>query len=335
MLVSTHARAYFAQNPSSPACLKNGVDLLVKRHVRDCRRGKPRRQPYEGQYLQPTQDGHMLELVGTKQDVLARQSLWARSRSLSPDSRGYLPTYAANLFKPLSDEALACFQKGSGNELLDIGDRPAKMRATHSSSALAVNVFDYWSDSPDAVLNALGLPTPAVRLAFESQFETGLGGTPPNLDVCFELANRTVIGIESKFTEWLTPQPLKKELFKPKYFPAGPGLWGGRGMQSAQTLAEDLRDGRLRYRYLNAAQLLKHALGLSCSAKPFHLVYLYFDVRGREGEAHISEVQDFAARLGGDVSFHYRTYQGLFELLQQNSQPHDDYVNYLRSRYFS
>src|SRR4051812_26106555 len=112
--------------------------------------------------------------MASKQKVLSEQALWAHSQGLAPDPIGYLATYEANLFKPLSATALACFQSGSGNELVGAAQRPAKMSALHSSSALVVNVFDCWVEQPDVILAALDLPTGAVSMRFEAQFPTGL-----------------------------------------------------------------------------------------------------------------------------------------------------------------
>jgi hypothetical protein len=156
-----------------------------------------------------------------KQTVLANQLRWVQSRGLQPDARGYVVNYAANLFCPLSRAALQCFEGGSGNELAGVGERPAKMSALHSSSALVVNFFDRWIDQPDVILEALDLPTGGVSMRFESQFATGLRGIPPNLDAAIKWADGTWLGIESKFTEWLTPKPPDKDSFKDKYFPDG------------------------------------------------------------------------------------------------------------------
>ena len=99
----------------------------------------------------------------SRADIQARHLKWATARGLSPAENGYLPTYQDNLFHQLSETALASFARGSGNELVDAAGRPAKMRALHSSSALAVNVFDYFAPTPDKALHALGLPTDRAR----------------------------------------------------------------------------------------------------------------------------------------------------------------------------
>lgn len=270
-----------------------------------------------------------------KNQVLTQQAEWARSRGLQPDERGYVASYQANLFKPLSPAALSSFGLGSGNELRGTSFRPAKMSALHSSSALAVNVFDYWCDRPDLMLAALGLPTGGMPLKFEAQFPTGLDGNPPNLDVAVRWADGTWLGIESKFTEWLTPKPAGKEQFKPKYFPEAQPLWGTWGLPGSQKLAMLISGGATRYRVLDATQLLKHALGLACSGSKFELLYVYYDVPGAESELHKAELDDFAGRIAGDFPFHVRRYQEVFEQLKNRATVDDaEYLEYLQARYF-
>jgi hypothetical protein len=273
--------------------------------------------------------------MSSKRDVLARQVQWATSAGHAPNAKGYLAAYESNLFRPLSALTLSCFQAGSGNELVGAGDRPAKMSALHSSSALAVNFFDYWAEQPDVILAALGLPTGGVSMRFEAQFPTGLDGNPPNLDVAIRWADGTWLGVESKFTEWLTPKAPGKELFRSKYFPAAGALWGDCGLTRCQELAADLSAARVTYRYLDAPQLLKHALGLAASGSGFELLYIYYDEPGAPSDVHKEEAHDFGRRIGGDFPFHVRRYQDVFQRQAASvGAPHQPYLEYLTSRYF-
>src|SRR5258707_1392016 len=77
------------------------------------------------------------------------------------------------------------------------------------------------------------------------------------------LANGTPVGVESKFTEWLHAKTQQRETFKQKYFPDGPGLWQARGLRQSQALAQAMGSGAKVFRHFDAAQLLKHALGLA------------------------------------------------------------------------
>jgi hypothetical protein len=271
-----------------------------------------------------------------KKAILANQSVWATKAGLKLDAKGYFSSWEENLHRPLSGRALASFRRGSGNELEDVKNRAAKMRAAHSSSALVVNVFEYWSASADRVLSALGLPAGGQSVSFEAQFATGLEGGPANLDICVERANGSLVGVESKFTEWLTPKPASKEYFKQKYFPADRGVWESVGLRGAQRLAQDIHARAKHFRYLDAPQLLKHALGLAVSKRPFALYYLYYDCAGREAELHWAEIQDFQHRVGEDFPFHVGTYQQVYKRIREQAAEFDSaYLAYLDARYFS
>lgn len=169
--------------------------------------------------------------MSTRHELLARQRRWAEAAGHVVDERGYLPSVEANLFRPLSELAQRDFAHGSGSELVGTPTRPAKMRALHSSSALAVNVFDFWHGrDAGPLLRALGIDGELAALRFEAQFPTGLGGTPPNLDVALDLADGTVVAIESKFSEWLTPKSPNHQQLSAAYFKAGAGVWARRGL---------------------------------------------------------------------------------------------------------
>jgi hypothetical protein len=272
----------------------------------------------------------------SKTAVLVEQRTWARRAGLVLDDRGYLPSWQDNLQNPMSAHALAAFLRGSGNELQESKGRPAKMRAAHSSSALVVNFFDYWSESPDRVLGALGLAQGAKSLRFEAQFPTGLEGEPPNLDICIERTDGALVAVESKFTEWLAPKSASKECFKPKYFPSDRRLWERLGLWGAQRLAEDIHAGVKRFRYLDAPQLLKHALGLATSARAFELCYLHYEVHGAEADVHRAELQEFSRAVAGDFPFHAMTYQQAYERIRHECAAGDAaYQEYLAARYFS
>jgi len=269
--------------------------------------------------------------------VHQQQRAWALRNGLYVDARGYLATVEANLRHPLSAVARAAFDNGSGSELRDGPSRPAKMKALHSSSALAVNVFDYWSERNTApLMAALGLPESAGSPMFEAQFPTGLPGNPPNLDLAIELQSGAVVGFESKFTEWLTPKDSKREHFKPKYFASPEGLWALRALPACQTLVAQIHAGAEVFRYLDAPQLLKHALGLATQcADRFSLHYLYFDcVAGKESTLHRAEIDRFSVLVGPELRFRAFSYQQLFRRLElANGTADGGYLHYLQERY--
>jgi hypothetical protein len=273
--------------------------------------------------------------MSSKSDLLAVQRRWAESHGLAVDSRGYLTRYEVNLFKPMSAATLNAFNKGSGSELRPTKTRPAKMSALHSSSALAVNVFDRWVDSDARLLaTALNLRSRIQSIQFEEQFPTGLPGNPPNLDVALDLVDGHVIGIESKFSEWLTPKSKTKVPFKDKYFSAGQDVWESVGLPQSQKLAARMQNGEIQFRYLDTPQLLKHALGFATRlGSNFSLHYLYFDWPGKESIAHRDDIGRFAAQVGPELRFNALSYQDLFCSFATIPGIDKSYLDYLTARY--
>ena len=274
--------------------------------------------------------------MSTKSQLQLHQFDWATTAACSPDIRGYLASYELNLFQPLSKEAHRAFTEGSGSELLPKEGRPAKMAALHSSSALAVNAFDYWAGKPlSSIASALGIEQTPANLRFEAQFPTGLGGTPPNLDLAFTYPNGHILGVESKFSEWLTPKPSNKQYFKEKYFQEGKFLWTQAGLPNTQELADRLQKHEQVFRHLDAAQLLKHMLGLATAAPgQTSLYYIYYDCPGQESSIHRSEIEEFASLIGKDMKFYWASYQQFFGRLRTDlGDSHQQYMNYVTERY--
>jgi len=274
--------------------------------------------------------------MSSKTTLHQQQLDWAAAALRQPDSRGYLASYDLNLFQPLSADAYRSFTNGSGSELLPTEGRPAKMAALHSSSALAVNAFDYWSGKPlSPIASALGVKQNPSHFRFEAQFPTGLGGTPPNLDLAFSYPDSHILGIESKFSEWLAPKPRNKEHFKAKYFPDDKLLWSQAGLPRAQRLAEAMQKQGRVFRHLDAAQLLKHMLGLAVAAPgQSSLCYLYFDCPGQESSIHRIEIEGFADSIGSDMRFYWTSYQQFFAKLRATlREEHHPYLDYVTHRY--
>lgn len=262
------------------------------------------------------------------------QRLWARNAGLQVDDRGYLPDVAQNLFGGMSAEVQAEFEQADGAELVDRDGRPAKMRSVISSSALAVNVFQHWRlNDPAPIGRALGLSAVATSIAFERRMRTGAGGTPPNLDVVLTLADGGIAGIESKFTEWMTRKTGQAASMAP-YFRKPETLWGRAGLTECERLARDINEGKKTYGYLDAPQLLKHILGLqNQKARPWALLYVWYDAEGEAGDAHREELADFGARVGAELTFRALSYQSMAQALTVEAQDSSEYLAYLKVRY--
>lgn len=262
-----------------------------------------------------------------------RQLTWARARGIVPDAKGYVDSLGQNLFVPLSDETRKQFSGGGGGEL------DYKMRALHSSSALAVNVFEYWRVSlrRSALASAIGTPCTIDVIDFEHKFPTGLPGEPPNLDVVLTLADRSIVAVETKFLE---PYHAHTPGLKAKYFGVEPGRWERYGYAYCEALASQLTAGGATFRWLHAEQLLKHILGLAKDGaetlNSWELLYLWYEVPGPVANRHRAETDEFARLTAADgIAFRSMTYQDLYAAMRLLAGVEDEpYIAYLGDRYF-
>jgi hypothetical protein len=263
--------------------------------------------------------------------VIEQQTRWAKSKGFEARN-AYLTSLGDNLRQELSTGALSDFERGSGGELRDRGIRPPKMHALRSSAALSANVFDYWrSHDPTPLQEALGLRDKITRISFEEHFSTGLRGNPPNVDVLLTQEGKNHVAIESKFTEWLSS---RERTLDPKYFPPGEDLWARQHLPNCQALALALRE-KPPFKFLDAPQLLKHALGLVRKRTGnYELYYIYFDWQCPEGKIHADEVARFGDLVGKEIKFRALTYQELFKRLDRSATLDDAvYLEYLHARY--
>jgi hypothetical protein len=114
---------------------------------------------------------------------------------LHVDQQGYVLEVKDNLVEGVDADLIKRdYENGSGQEW----DR--KIRAVHSSAALAANTFGFFKDKRDVLehMGARGFSCPRL----EAKCPSGLRGTPPNLDVLLE-SNQDVIGVES-LSQYLT-----------------------------------------------------------------------------------------------------------------------------------
>lgn len=131
------------------------------------------------------------------------------------------------------------------------------------------------------------------------------GGRHPWLDAAVETAN-CLIGVESKRYE---PFRDRKEAKLSDAYARD--VWGD-GMEQWCAMRDLLRAEPRRYRYLDAAQLVKHAFGIStqarkCGKEPV-LFYLFAEPPDATSvdvfAAHREEIADLADRVrGGRVRF--------------------------------
>lgn len=288
-----------------------------------------------------------------KKYIKAKQRIWGKSEGHKltggtkpkKGEKNYVDDIALNIFnQKLSSETLQDFKKGDGNETKDTNTRLAKMKALHSSAALPVNVFQYWQEkdvspilyacklinkrpfNPDALPN---------DVRFEQKFEISkdkkLFPKSPNLDVVI-VNDGKLFAIESKFTE---PYKKKQKGLSERYT-SNKSFW--KGIPHLEELANTISPENDKFKYLDAAQLVKHILGLKNTPKRksgFTLLYLWYDVIGKDGAAHREEIEQFATIAKSDgIKFRHITYQEvIINLSKEYYDGNEEYVDYLSDRY--
>ncbi|MGE0441435.1 MAG: hypothetical protein AB7S39_13190 [Gemmatimonadales bacterium] len=273
--------------------------------------------------------------------IRSSQRRWLATSGKSEGRDDYTQRVTENLFREMSSETNAEFEAADGHELERTRNRPAKMCAAISSSALAVNFFDSWRAKNCAALaKSLG-----VERIDHLQFEYKPAGYPvgprsPNLDVKLTCVGR-VVGVESKFAEPFRSSTGNAGLAA-KYFDQQGDLWSSVGLPGAQQLANGLRG---RWLHLDVPQLLKHLLGLGYEGKADGsgegevartLLYLWYDTGLPDAVDHREEVERFETLVVGDrVTFCSRTYQEVFGGLTPEAEPIPGWYEYMRSRYFT
>jgi hypothetical protein len=245
------------------------------------------------------------------------------------DEKGYVSEASQNLIAGVHlNDFEADLRQGDGNEL------EGKFRAAHSSSALAVNTFAPFKANPAE----LWLPGTGgfTNLHFERKCPHGLAGRrSPNLDVLADGPNG-VVAVESKCLEPLTPHVAK-------FAPAYESEIKDQRRQTAwfREMLRLVKEPRT-YRWLDAAQLVKHAFGLAYTFpdQPVTLIYLFWEPSNPEAypifAEHRAEVTRFAASIiGGGPEFVAMSYPKLWKLWDSHSEPEwlPAHVARLRARY--
>lgn len=281
--------------------------------------------------------------------ILAKQIQWALNQGISligsQGKRGrpaYTPDLNENLFEPLDPVVRKHFESGDGGEINGSPNNPSKMQAVHSSSALGVNIFQYWqrNNQIPKIAAACGFchrgNEISEKIVFEDKYLINSSFRyPPNIDVVIhnsDSARYKRFAIECKFSEAYTSQGdhgLKNKYLKlEKDWNDIPNLHG---------LAKKLCPDDNIFKYLHSAQLIKHILGLkkAFGKKGFRLLYLWYDVLGEEGSIHQMEIDRFIRiARSDDVKFHTLSYQDLIARLSaEYRSDHEKYVKYVTDRY--
>jgi len=281
--------------------------------------------------------------------ILVKQTAWAENRNISligsKGARGrktYTPELSLNLFESLSEEVKESFLKGDGNEILGSPDSPAKMQAVHSSSVLGVNIFHYWQriGMVSEIATACGFCNPgndvSEKIVFEDKYPIDSSfAFSPNIDVVIHnkpTSQYKRFAVECKFSE--AYGGMKHGGMKPAYLKIE-SIW--QGVPNLQNLASSISPDDDKFAYLHPAQLIKHILGLKkeCGKNGFRLLYLWYDVPGREGAVHRDEIDAFSQVAKSDkIKFHALSYQELIVKLNKRFRAdHGEYMSYITERY--
>ena len=219
------------------------------------------------------------------------------------------------------------FDNGAGGELEPSKKRPPKFHAAHSSSALAANTFGPYRNDPKRL--SVGGHSGFKELRFEFQCPTGAGRGIANLDVLLK-GDNVVLGVESKLIEFLTKE---KADFSDKYRDVIENV----ADSSWRSVYNTLKNQEDLYVHLDAAQLVKHYLGLrqTFNEKRVVLIYLYWEPLNADAlpvyRKHTEEIEDLLRRLSGtDTPLLAISYPTLWKEMEASNAEH---VARLRARY--
>jgi hypothetical protein len=282
--------------------------------------------------------------------ILTKQIQWALNQGIqlvgSKGHRGrpaYTPTLDQNLFEPLTPENRACFERGDGGELIGSQYSPAKMQAVHSSAALGVNLFQYWQKIGQIPIIAAecGLCRKGNEISkaivFEEKYpiDEDRFRFAPNIDILIHNSDLFKIkrfAIECKFSEAYDSRGHTG--LKPEYL-GMEEIW--LDIPHLHRLSKTLSPDDHSFRFLHAAQLVKHILGLkrALGKEGFRLLYLWYDVLGEAGVIHRKEAEVFReAAKADEIKFHSVSYQELIAQLSKSYRTlHAEYIEYISDRY--
>ena len=259
--------------------------------------------------------------------VALARTLRAARPYAAVDHKGYTDRIEDNLLPGISlADFEADFAEGAGDELRE------KVRAAHSSAALAINSFAPFRRRR---LASLVGQTDLRLKGFEQKRPIGLPrARPPHLDAVFQGLSG-VVALESKCLEYLTPKTFKSF---DRYLNE---IVDERRESSWYAEMDRIESDGTTYRYFDAAQLIKHALGLlhASEHRTVVLLYAYWEPidapLAPEFAEHRDEIRLFAERVSGDrIAFQAISYPELWSEWEGTSDPFlVAHVKALRSRY--
>ena len=277
--------------------------------------------------------------------ILSKQIQWAYRNNIrligskGNGRKSYTQKLDDNLFEPLLPETESNFTQADGEELTG---NPCKMQAVHSSSALGVNIFQYWKRMSQVPAIAAACRfcstgnTSSKGINFEVKYPiSGKFLRSPNIDVVIDNSPESrfkVFAIECKFSEAYYPGTHSG--ISPKYIELDK-VWND--IPNLLELAKTISLNDAKFTHLHPAQLIKHILGLKnkFGKDRFRLLYLWYDTIGPESGIHHKEIDEFTEITKADnLHFHAISYQELVIKLAKNYRDtHRDYIDYITGRY--
>jgi hypothetical protein len=254
------------------------------------------------QLLQPSR-----ARVAAPADALATR---LRELGVPVTTRGYVERFDDAVLPNLTPHVKAAIRRDltgkGGSELVERGRSLPKFHAAHSSAGLAANAFAPWLGEHRGIPFQGEQFTGEVHL--EAKCQTGLRGTPPTLDCLVDGPH--VLAVESKLTDTFATH---EALFPSAYGAVVASLAHQTWRHEYDRLAEDPQ----RYRFLDAAQLVKHYLGLrrQFRHRTVTFAYLYWEPTNASDIAqavvHAAELEEFTRRVKDPqlrfVGMSYRT----------------------------
>jgi len=192
-------------------------------------------------------------------------------------------------------------------------------------------VFEFEVKNPDGI--------------FEKPFKINGNRYPANIDFVIN-GKKSLVAIESKFTEPYGKVKKEARLLKQSYlnkndffkcngmFDQFPKLkkWIDSDWKE-DSYSNNLKGRLCPYERLDAAQLIKHLLGLSKQTKEYELCYLYYCIDSDEMNEHGKEVENFKSHLDDCIKFEAMSYQDFFRKLKLKGQEHKEFLEYMKDRY--
>jgi hypothetical protein len=255
--------------------------------------------------------------------ITVSQRQFVHQRGAAFDGRRWTVDYRDNLFAPLHAMTAREFEKAG--ELTEHGG--GRIAAPHSSTALAINMFDVWRGvALDPLGEAMQLDVQRV-VGYERAHEFDFP-KPAQPDIEFADSDGMPIAVEIKLREPYDRRYTNS--FADRYFET-PGLW--EGLPALHELARHIWDGSVTFTTLHSAQLIKHAIGLTHSYESdFALGYLWHYIPSDTGRNHIRELAEFTAVASADIAFGSIT---VAELLERIDPERTDsaWLDYMTNRY--